>query len=185
MVFVSPTRARDGEGLTRLTLWALVVGLVAGVVLDVLTFLLARYGPSGTDGIAWSFRGNGALVVPFGLGPAVLAGAWSAIVLHYRGASAWLRLGLGAALLGAVVVLASAAATTLPASAGVVVAQVLSVAVLAWPVAAPLLAGVMPVARVQEEGRQSRLSHVVAGVILAVALGASFSLAASVLQPGS
>jgi hypothetical protein len=68
-------------------LWSVLgAGLVAGVVLEVITFLVARYGPSGGggDGPAWSLRGNGALIIPFGLGPAVIAGGWTSLVLHYR-----------------------------------------------------------------------------------------------------
>ncbi len=33
--------------------WAILIGLLAGVFLDVLTFLVARYGPQGDS---WSFR---------------------------------------------------------------------------------------------------------------------------------
>ncbi len=47
-------------------------GLLAGIALDLVTYLVARYGPQGDS---WSFRGNRALIVPVGLGPAVLAGA--------------------------------------------------------------------------------------------------------------
>lgn len=35
--------------------WVIVIGLVAGVLVDVATFLVARYGPQA-DG--WSFRAN-------------------------------------------------------------------------------------------------------------------------------
>ena len=65
----------------RLLVVALGIGLLAGCLLAVLTSLVARSGPQG-DG--WSFRGNGALIVPFCLGPAVLAGAWAALALHYE-----------------------------------------------------------------------------------------------------
>jgi hypothetical protein len=60
---------------------ALAGGVLVGVGLEVLTWWLAAYGPQG-DG--WSLRGNGALVVPFGLGPAVLVGGWIAFALHAR-----------------------------------------------------------------------------------------------------
>src|SRR5438445_10815867 len=81
----------------RLVLSAVAIGLLAGVLLDVGTFLVARYGPQA-DG--WSFRGNGALAIPFGLGPAILAGAWVALVLRYRGFPRWKLLGLAAGLVG-------------------------------------------------------------------------------------
>jgi len=58
-----------------------VGGVLVGVGLEVLTWWLAAYGPLGG---AWSLRGNGALVVPFGLGPVVLVGAWAVFALHTR-----------------------------------------------------------------------------------------------------
>jgi hypothetical protein len=61
---------------------AVVVGIIAGVFLDVAAFLVARYGPQA-DG--WSFRGNGALAIPFGLGPALLAGFWAGLVFAIAG----------------------------------------------------------------------------------------------------
>ena len=57
-----------------------VEGAVAGMVVAVVAFLLARYGPVGTG---WSFRGNGALAA-YALIPAFLAGGWTATVLRYR-----------------------------------------------------------------------------------------------------
>ena len=61
--------------------------------------------------MAWSFRGNGALVVPFGVGPAMLAGGWTALVLHGRISLRWLWWSIAAGLTGVAVVLASVAAT--------------------------------------------------------------------------
>ena len=54
-----------------------VVGLVtllaatSGVALALLAELLSK---SDIGGPGWSLRGNGALIVPFGVGPAVVAG---------------------------------------------------------------------------------------------------------------
>jgi hypothetical protein len=73
----------------RLLAAVLGAGPLAGVGLDLLTFAVPRYGPQGGDAAAWSFRGTGALIVPFGLGPAVLAGAWTALVLRARRATQW------------------------------------------------------------------------------------------------
>src|SRR4051794_18230538 len=81
--------------------------ILAGFVLDVLTFILARSGPQDADGAPWSFRGNGALIVPFGLGPAVLAGAWTALALRARGVVHWLAGGVIAAAAGAILVAVS------------------------------------------------------------------------------
>src|SRR3954462_10560997 len=94
---------------------AIVVGcgLILGAALEVLTFVVARYGPSGGDapGNAWSFKGNGALIVPFALGPAVLAGGWTAILLHGRRNVAWLTWGLLVFAFGALVTVLSVVLT--------------------------------------------------------------------------
>ena len=156
---------------------------MAGLVLEVSTFLLARYGPSGTDGASWSFRGNGALVVPFGLGPAALAGGWAAIVRHYRGAADWRTWGVGASLAGALPVLASAVSIALPGPTAIVASQTLFLVVLAWTLVAPGLAAVLPAT--PRRGRRGTLSHVLAAALLVVGLLASFSLAAVVAPPGS
>src|SRR5215831_6977465 len=55
-------------------------GVVVGALLDLLMFLLARYGPHADS---WSFRGNGALAV-LALVPAALAAGWTMIVAHGR-----------------------------------------------------------------------------------------------------
>src|SRR5580704_761759 len=95
---VLQARSRRNDTLKRavaLIVWAAVIGVVAGVFLDVATFLVARYGPEADS---FSYRGNGALAVPFGLGPAILAGAWVALVLRYRGFARWKEIGLAAGL---------------------------------------------------------------------------------------
>lgn len=51
--------------------------------------------------------GNAALVIPFGLGPAVVAGAWSAIVLRMRDHPRWLQLGALSGVFGLGLVAAS------------------------------------------------------------------------------
>jgi hypothetical protein len=71
-------------------------GAVAGIVLWVLTTMLSH---SHLSGSGWSLSGNGILVIPFGLGPAVVAGGWAAIILRMRGHPRWLSLGtLGGAV---------------------------------------------------------------------------------------
>jgi len=72
-------------------------GAFAGVLLWLLTFVLTR---SRISGDGWSLAGNGALIIPFGMGPAVVAGGWAAIILRVRGHSRWLQLGIGSALIG-------------------------------------------------------------------------------------
>ena len=74
-----------------------VLGLVAGVLLWVLTIGLSR---SNISGNGWALSGNSALIIPFGLGPAVVAGGWTAIVLRMRGHPRWLQLGIASSLVG-------------------------------------------------------------------------------------
>jgi hypothetical protein len=95
-----PTRLKDPwfVGLIALT------GLVAGLFLWVLTIAVSRGHLSG-DG--WSLSGNGALIIPFGIGPAVVAGGWAAIILRMRDHPRWLLLGIGSAVIGLTLVAAS------------------------------------------------------------------------------
>lgn len=72
-------------------------GLVAGLCLWVLTIAVTRGHLSG-GGL--SLSGNGQLVIPFGIGPALVAGGWAAIILRMRDHPRWLRLGIGSALVG-------------------------------------------------------------------------------------
>jgi len=74
-----------------------LAGALAGLLLWLLTFVLTR---SRISGDGWSLSGNGALIIPFGLGPAVVAGGWAAIILRMRGHPRWLRLGIGSGLIG-------------------------------------------------------------------------------------
>jgi len=157
-------------------------GLVAGVLLDVLTFGVARYGPSGSDGIAWSFRGNGALIVPFGLGPALLAAGWTALVLHGRPGVRWLRWGIAAGLVGVGIFLANGVVSMSGTAVGMSVANVLTLANWVWMLVAPALAVI--VFR-RGEYQPQRLHHVLAEVLFAVGVVGSFLVAELVLSPGS
>src|SRR6266480_3404505 len=73
------------------------LGVVAGVLLWILTIVLSR---SNLSGNGWVLSGNGALIVPFGIGPAVVAGGWTAIILRMRGHRRWLQLGIASGLVG-------------------------------------------------------------------------------------
>jgi hypothetical protein len=75
---------------------ATLAGAIAGFLIMSLANVLSTSGPAG-DG--WSFRGNGALIVPFGLGPVVLAAGWTMFVLHGRSHPRWIFLGTLAGLL--------------------------------------------------------------------------------------
>jgi hypothetical protein len=74
-----------------------LVGALAGVVLWILTIVVSHWGLSGNG---WALSGNGALIIPFGIGPAVVAGGWAAIILRMRGHPRWLQLGIGSVLIG-------------------------------------------------------------------------------------
>jgi hypothetical protein len=163
----------------RLILSAVVIGLLAGVLLDVATFFVARYGPQADS---WSFRGNGALSVPFGLGPAILGGFWTALVLRFRGFARWLLLGLAAALVGTAFLLASVLVLVLFNSGAV--SNAMTFFILAWMVLAPILAAVVPAPKTRPEPLEVG-AHVGAGVLITVALVVAFYAAALVLAPGS
>jgi hypothetical protein len=74
-----------------------LLGVITGILLWILTIALSR---SNISGNGWALTGNGALIIPFGLGPAVVAGGWAAIILRMRGHPRWLRLGIGSGLVG-------------------------------------------------------------------------------------
>ncbi len=168
----------------RLVVLTLVSAIVAGVALDGLTFLVARYGLQGADGASWSLRGNGALVVPFGLGPAILAGAWSALVLHARGARHWLRGGAIAGTIGAAFVGASILALILFNAAGLRLSELLVYPTWLWVATAPLIAAIVPVHGNAEAPRRW-LIHLLLVVLFPVAMAVSFLAAEVVLSPGS
>jgi hypothetical protein len=169
-----------------LFVWLALGAVLVGAALNLLTWYVARSGPEGSGGAPWSLRGNGALIVPLGLGPAVLAGIWTALVLHARGARRWRALGTGATLAGAgveiggVLVLAAFGNT----SAGQMAANWLSVSVFPWMLLAPLLAAVVPVSR-QPRGGLGWAGHLAAGCLVTVLLVVGFMGATRVLPPGS
>src|ERR1700681_3989232 len=74
-----------------------LLGVVAGVLLWILTIVLSR---SNIAGNGWALSGNGALIIPFGIGPALVAGGWAAIILRMRGHPRWLQLGIVSGLVG-------------------------------------------------------------------------------------
>jgi hypothetical protein len=81
----------------RFTGLVALLGVIAGIALWVLTIVLSR---SRLSGNGWALSGNGALIIPFGIGPAVVAGGWAAIILRMRGHPRWLELGIGSGLIG-------------------------------------------------------------------------------------
>lgn len=87
----------DPKADPRFTGLIVLLGVIAGVLLWILTIVLSR---SNLSGNGWALSGNGALIIPFGLGPAVVAGGWAAIILRMRGHPRWLQLGIGSGLVG-------------------------------------------------------------------------------------
>jgi hypothetical protein len=164
-----------------LIVWAAVIGVVAGVFLDVATFLVARYGPEADS---FSYRGNGALAVPFGLGPAILAGAWVALVLRYRGFARWPESGLAAGLVNIFLLLVSVLLLVLFNSAAFGVSTAMTFAILVWMIIAPVVAAFVPAPAKRDEPRELP-GHVGAGALLAVVLVLAFLAAEAVLAPGS
>ena len=73
------------------------VGLLIGLLIWIATLLVSR---SNIHGHGWSLAGNGALIVPFGVGPALVAAGWAAIILRLRGHPRWLIWGAGSGLVG-------------------------------------------------------------------------------------
>jgi len=94
------TPGRDWRFAAALALF----GILAGIVLWLLTSFVSR---SHISGNGWSLSGNGALIVPFGLGPAIVAGGWAAIILRMRSHPRWLQLGGGSGLIGLALVAGS------------------------------------------------------------------------------
>jgi hypothetical protein len=158
--------------------------LLVGAGIDVSTWLVARYGPESGSGEPWSFRGNGAIVVPFGMGPAILADLWTSLVLRARSARRWRQLGLAAGGVGLALLLAGIVAVMLFGVAGIPVSGWLLVAALVWMVAAPLRAVFAPVP-VEPRPQLARGLYVIAGALFAVLLVVGFFVMEQVLPPGS
>ena len=100
-----PEETAEGWGSEwRFAVRVALIGVGSGVALWLLTTLLSR---STISGNGWSLSGNGALIVPFGLGPAIVAAAWTAIILRMRGHPRWLQLGFGSGLVALALVAGS------------------------------------------------------------------------------
>lgn len=142
------------------------VGLVLGCVVVGLTLLTSAYGPTSPDG-GWSLRGNGALAVPFVLGPALLVTAWTGLVLRWRGHRRALPVALGA---GAVELVLAALTFVVPA--WLFVAWL--ILVLAWLMGSPALVSRLPVAagpRSSFVRTLAGMAALTAGLVLSLVLG--------------
>lgn len=128
--------ARQVPGIPLLA-WTLALGLIGGLLLGVLTDLVARYGPSGSG---WSLRGNGALFVPLGIGPTVVCGGWTALALHSARRRRWWQLGLAAGLVGVALIGISIGKLFVLGLGAAWLDTVTLLAAWAWTVIAPLAA---------------------------------------------
>lgn len=134
-----------------------VLGFVAGSVLAGLSNAVSAYGPE-RDG--WSLRGNGALFVVFGFGPAILAAGWTLLVLRYRRHGSAVALGAGAGLIAAGLAAMGPLLLLLGLSAetGARTQDDLSGVELLWVIGTPIVAAFLPVPRVADAGSCPRPS---------------------------
>ena len=98
---VSATPANVRQQDWRFAARAALIGVGCGIGIWLLTTLLSRTTISGNG---WSLAGNGALIIPFGLGPAIVAAGWTAIILRMRGHPRWLQFGVASGLIALVLV---------------------------------------------------------------------------------
>lgn len=141
-----------------------LAGAIAGVAITLIGALVSRVGPSGNG---WSFRGNGALIVAFGVGPAILVGGWTMLVLHARRYPRSLALGIGAGAVGVAIPLLSIIPLVFAGSdVGALAGGIAQLLELAWLLAAPLLAALLPLSI----HRDLPGWHVLAGSVLPIAL---------------
>ena len=148
-----------------------------------MTWIVARYGPQGGADAPWSFRGNGALIVPFGLGPAMVAGVWTALVLHYRSVAHWRLWSIASGLVGTGFAAGSVLLLIVFGSDAQRPSDWLSVASVGWMVVAPVIAIVVPPVQ-HRDGRRVSL-HVAAGLAFTLSVVLGFVLTGLAVPPGS
>jgi hypothetical protein len=167
----------------RRFVWLALAALATGITLAALTWWLARSGPEASGGGPWSLRGNGAIIVPLGIGPALLAGTWTAVALHARGAQRWLRLGAAAGVIGLALVMGGLLALVGwgRSTIGQIAANWLFLSVFGWMVVAPLLAAVVRTGR----RRAGWAIDVLAGLLATMLLIGGCVATQRVLPPGS
>jgi hypothetical protein len=120
-------------------------GLVGGVLLWIAATIVSR---SHLSGYGWSLSGNGALIIPFGLGPTLVAGGWAAVILRMRGHPRWLSLGIVGGAVGVGFVGASLLALIVFGPAhreiGSTAALFFGFLLYGWILVAAIIAGLIP-----------------------------------------
>jgi hypothetical protein len=163
----------------RVLIVAVVVGgLFEGAALGLLTIVLSK---SDMAGAGFSLRGNGALVVPFGLGPALLAGQLAMLVLHLRSHKRWWVYGVAVMVLGVAFALGSFLPAAVIArgqppderSPVIAVQQLLTFLSLFWILVAPGLAAVVPSPADRSHSRGIHLAAL--GILPATLVGGLFA----------
>jgi hypothetical protein len=156
-----------------------LVALSAGVFLASLTNFLAN---SNIGGSGWSLKGNGALFVPFGIGPAFLAMGWSGLVLHYRLAASlerWsgltLGLGVGIAFMGLLSLM------FIHSNVGVGLYSVFSFLPWVFAIIAPTVWGIVPIGKSGELKWLSVRWYLGLGLVYTVVLITSFFVMGKIL----
>ena len=150
-----------------------VAAFVGGILLLVVTHLVAN---SNIQGDGWSLRGNGALVVPFGLGPQLIGAGVGALILRYRRSVSWAAWGLVFLVIGTGLVLLSVGALIVTRSPAAL--AVLQVPVFAWPIAAVVLAALIKTPR---SDQSSDAWNLVSTPVLVVAIAVGFFAGEQVL----
>jgi hypothetical protein len=141
-----------------------LAGAIAGVLLWILTIVLSRTRLSGNG---WALSGNGALIIPFGIGPAVVAGGWAAIILRMRGHPRWLQLGIGSSLVGLALtegsLLSLVAFGPAGRDAGATASLFFGFLLYAWPLASAIVAAMI---RAPDPARQGPPLWSIAAILL-------------------
>jgi hypothetical protein len=119
------------------------------------------------------------------VGPAILAGGWTALAFRNRGFGGWLVFGFAAGLVGVGFVLLGVLVLVLfGPDTGAAFSNVLTLLTLGWMVVAPWLTRF--VRAPAEQVRRGQLGgHVLAGGVFAISVGVVFSVSGLVLAPGS
>jgi hypothetical protein len=90
---ISPASVPGVLGTPHLLGMAFAVGVGGALLIVLLAMVMVRSGPEGEfNGVAWSFRGNGALSVLFAGIPAVLGAGWTGLGLWVIQSRHWLAI---------------------------------------------------------------------------------------------